>query len=167
MQQLVDRGRTATEQVLGTIQARWRSSSGAADRIDSLEDRIEDLAESIGVRTGSADRRSSSAETAPAASPAVRRRPPTSRLRRSRLRRRSRLPRRSRLRRRSRERRRSRPREEAGGGEAAGSGGGQQRCREGRDQEGSEALTQCHGGCVSTRSWFDVASSRAVPRRAG
>jgi polyhydroxyalkanoate synthesis regulator phasin len=50
VQQLVERGRSSTEQLFSAVQTEVAKQLGRfADRIDDLEDRIEDLAESLGL----------------------------------------------------------------------------------------------------------------------
>jgi polyhydroxyalkanoate synthesis regulator phasin len=52
VKQLVDRGRSSTEHVLAAIQSEVAKQLGRfADRVDNIEDRIEDLADQLGVRT--------------------------------------------------------------------------------------------------------------------
>ena len=54
VQQLVDRGRASTEQFMSAVQAEVSKQLGRfADRIDDVEDRIEDLADQFGVKAKS------------------------------------------------------------------------------------------------------------------
>jgi len=66
VQQLVERGRSSTDHILSAVQAEVAKQLGRfANRIDDVEDRIEDLADSLGV---AAKRRTASA---PAPTPAA------------------------------------------------------------------------------------------------
>ena len=50
VQQLVDRGRNATEQIVSTVQAELSKQLGrVAGRLDDIEDRLEDLAQRVGL----------------------------------------------------------------------------------------------------------------------
>ncbi|MEK7426560.1 MAG: hypothetical protein AAB131_22280 [Actinomycetota bacterium] len=50
VQELVDRGRSSTEQLLSVVQSEVaKQLARFADRVDGIEDRIEDLAKSVGA----------------------------------------------------------------------------------------------------------------------
>ena len=50
VQQLVDRGRSATEQIVSTVQSELSKQLGKfAGRLDDIEDRVEDLAKRVGL----------------------------------------------------------------------------------------------------------------------
>ena len=73
VRQLVDRGRASTEHLLSSIQSEVAKQLGRfADRIDDVEDRIEDLAQQLGLRA----KKSAPAQTAPAQQRPRRRRLP-------------------------------------------------------------------------------------------
>jgi len=51
VQQLVDRGRSATEQVVATVQSEISKQLGRfADRLDGVEERVEELAQRLGIK---------------------------------------------------------------------------------------------------------------------
>ena len=63
VQQLVDRGRSTTEQIVSTVQAELSKRLGDfAGRLDSVEDRLETLAEKLGLKSKAAAKKAAPAK---------------------------------------------------------------------------------------------------------